>query len=142
MEAEKGFNRKAVATSSKARVMAMLVIGLPLLAFSIYSWVARPAFIWGTAPPIPVAQQQANMRMTLYVIGMRLNKYRAAQGFFPASLEALGEQASGITYELDSDSVFVLRAVVAREPLVYRSDMNAREFLGNAQEILSNRRAR
>ena len=82
------------------------------------------------------------MRVALYVLGMRLDKYRAAQGFYPASFEALGEPVPGITYERIGDSLFELRAVVGRQPIVFRSDMDAREYLGNAQEILSNRRSR
>ena len=139
---DKEFRAKTEVKQSNVRLTLMLLLAVPLVGFTVYSWVARPAFIWGTPPPIPAAQQDANMRMTLYVIGMRLNQYRARQGFYPASLETLGDRVPGITYELLSDSVFQLRGVVGRQPITYRSDMKAREYLGNAQEILSHRRAR
>jgi hypothetical protein len=139
---ETEFRQKTGVRQSNVRLTLMLLLAVPLVGFTVYSWVARPAYIWGTPPPIPVAQQDANMRMTLYVIGMRLKQYRAAQGFYPASLETVGERAPGVTYGLLSDSLFELRAVVGRQPMIYRSDMNAREYLGNAQEILSRRRSR
>lgn len=139
---EKEFQKKSVAKGSNARLVAMLVVAIPLLGFSVWSWVARPAFIWGGAPAMAPAQETANLRMTLYVLGMRLNKYRAAQGFYPASLEALGEHVPGVTYQLVTDSLFELRGLAGREHVVFRSDMNAKEYLGNAKEIISNRSAR
>ena len=142
VESEKTFKEKDTAGGSGGRFVAMVALLLGLGAFSAYAWIARPAFIWGSAPPLSAPRREANMRMTLFVLGMRLNKYRAAHGYYPASLEAVGEQAPGVTYELVTDSVFELRGIVGREPIVYRSDMNAREYLGNATELISNHKSR
>ena len=139
---EKEFQKKSVAQHSNARLVVMLVVAIPLLGFSIWSWVARPAFIWGGAPAATPVQETANLRVTLYVLGLRLKQYRSAQGFYPASLEALGEAVPGVTYELVSDSIFELRGLAGRQPVIFRSDMNAKEYLGNARDLISNRSTR
>jgi hypothetical protein len=139
---EKEFQKKSVTKRSNTRLVAMLAVAIPLLGLSIWSWVARPAFIWGGAPAMAPVQETANLRVTLYVLGLRIKQYRAAQGYFPASLEVLGENVPGVTYQVVSDSVFELRAVAGRQPVIFRSDMNAKEYLGNARDLISNRSPR
>ena len=143
VESEKSFKKKTVGRGSKARLVTLLVIATPLLAVSIYSWVARPAFIWGPAvAPRSVAQSEANLKAAIFFLGMRLDAYREEQGFYPASLAAIGETIPGVTYELITDSVFELRGVVGRQPVLFRSDMTAEEYLGGTKELISSRRAK
>ena len=140
ISSETAFRAKSVQRPSKARLAAMVAVLVPLLALAGYSWFARPEFIWGKRPPPPtIAEQDANMRMALFLLGARLDAHREDQGFYPASLEAIGEQAPGVTYELVADSIFELRGLAGRHVVVFRSDMPVDEYLGNSREIISNR---
>jgi hypothetical protein len=140
VESEKSFRKKTTIKVSRARLRAMMVVAVPLVALSIYSWVARPAFIWGPPPPAPTpAQADANLRAALYFLGMRIDAYRREQGFYPASLEAMGESFPGVLYEVLSDSVFELRGVVNRRVVIFRSDMSPEEYLGDTKNIIAGR---
>lgn len=142
VEAEKGFKRKSVVQVSRARLIALLVVALPLLAGSVYAWVARPEFIWGPAPrPVQPAEAEANLRVAMFLLAVRLDMYREEHGFYPASLDAMGEEElPAVSYELVADSLFELRGVVDRQPVIYRSDMTAEEFLRNSKDLISGRR--
>jgi hypothetical protein len=141
VESEKTYRKKTVAKESRSRFYALLVIVIPLSALAAYSWFARPEFIWGPPPPAPSpAQADANLRAAMFFLGMRLDAYRQEHGFYPASLDAIGESMPGVTYDLVSDSVFELRGIVNRQPIVFRSDMSADEYLGNTKDLITGRR--
>ena len=143
MEAEKSFKKKTVARTSNARLVILLSVALPLLGFSLYSWIARPAFIWGPAArPMLPAEADANLRMAMFLLGMRLDAYREERGYYPASLDAIGESLPGVSYELVTDSIFELRGVVGQHPIIFRSDMTADEYLGKTKSIISGSRSR
>jgi hypothetical protein len=138
MESEQSFKRKPTSEVSRARMVALLAVMIPLLALSAYTWLARPASIWG--PPLsskPQAESEANLRAAMFFLGMRLDSYREEQGFYPASLDVLGETLPGVSYELVTDSTFELRGVVGQQPVIFRSDMTADEFLGHTKELIA-----
>ena len=143
MKADESFKKKTVARTSNARLVTLLIVALPLLGLSIYSWIARPEFIWGrTARPMQPAEADANLRMAMFLLGMRLDAYREEQGFYPASLDAIGESLPGVSYELVTDSIFELRGVVGQQPIIFRSDMTADEYLGKTKNIIFGTRSR
>ena len=115
------------------KIVAALVICLPLLAFSVYSFVARPDFIWGTPAVLPVPQRDANARVALFMLAQRLEAIRAERGDYPESLAEIGEDAPGITYTVSGDSIFELRfRADSSTTVVYRSNEDAERFLGDS----------
>lgn len=122
-----GFNRSTV----------VIAVCVPLLALCVYSWVARPEFLWGPkAGPLPPVRQEANMRFAMFLLAQRIRSYRAAQGHYPATLEELGETMPGVVYSLSADGVFQLTASENGKPLTYRSDQPATAFLGDAFNVI------
>lgn len=115
------------------RVVAAMVICLPLLAFCIYSFVVRPDFIWGARAALPLPQRDANARVALFMLAQRLEAIRAERGGYPESLAEIGEEAPGITYTVTGDSVFELRfRADSTAEVVYRSTEDAARFLGDS----------
>lgn len=123
--------------TGNARRITLAAVCAGLMAFSVYSWVARPEFIWGrAAQPLPPPRQNANVRFALYLLSQRIEFYRAAQGAYPASLGVIGEALPGVTFHVVSDSIFELRAMQDGKPIVFRSDESVDVFLGNSPLLI------
>jgi hypothetical protein len=121
------------------RTIAM-VLSVPSLAFSVYSYVARPEFIWGARPVVETAERKgANLRFTMFLLSQRIQAQRAATGRLPATLADVRENKTGIAYTVVSDTVFELRAEEGGQPVVLRSDRPPGEFLGDAQRHIMGR---
>ena len=122
---------------SRARPILLGSTMTLLLAFAAYSWIARPAFIWGpTAAPLPAAEQEAGLRFAMFLLSQRVEGYRVTQGTLPTSLVSVGESLPGVTYSVVSEGVFELRATSNGKQLVFRSDQPADDFLGNSPNII------
>lgn len=123
----------------RAKTVWTCVLCIPLLALSVYSWVARPAFIWGASQHMSPARQEANTRVAMYLLARRIEIYRRSFGSYPASLGDVqegGGGAMGISY-VPTDSTFELRSTENGGPVVYRSSQNADAFLGNSLTVLN-----
>ena len=125
----------------RGKLAAMLAVAL--LAASAYSWIAKPELIWGTPAPAPAPEvQQANLRMSMFLFGMKVDRFRKQTGSYPESLAAIGDSIPGISYTRVSDSTFELRGRAANQEIVFRSDMPGADFLGNTKELIQARRKR
>jgi len=143
VETERDFRKKSSFTGGNGRRNGLLVLTALMAAFTLYAWIGRPAFIWG--PPItppPPEVQEANLRMAMFLMGMRVDKHRKEHRAFPESLAELGDSVRGMTYLRLSDSTFELRGKAANREVVFRNDMRADEFLGNTKEVIQSRRKR
>ncbi len=121
---------------SRAPLIGAMTLCVPLIAFCVYSYVARPEYIWGPpTAPSPV-QQEAGLRFGMYLLAQRVESYRAQHGRYPESLAALGDGLEGVSYALVSDSVFELRAMVDEKAIVLRSDAAVDAFLGKTPEFI------
>jgi hypothetical protein len=122
--------------ASPWKKVGVALVCVPLLAFCVYSWWARPAWIWGAARAVPVVEQDANLRFAMYLLAQRIESYRAAHGALPVSLDALQDSLPGVAYAMLSDSLFELTTSRAGAPIVFRSDDSVDAFLGNATAIV------
>ena len=75
----------------RRRGVIALLLCIPLLGFSIYSFVARPEFIWGAPARLPQEQAEANARVAMFLLAQRIEALRAARGDYPESLAEIGE---------------------------------------------------
>jgi len=120
--------------------MVLLMLSVPALAFSVYSFVARPEFIWGANPAnVSAVRQDANLRFTMFLLSQRIRSQFKARGRLPASWAEVGETPKGITYTVVSDSVFELRADERNQVLVLRSNEPPKQFLGDAPSVIAGR---
>lgn len=123
---------------SRARLIWATVVCAPLIALSAYSFVARPVLIWGPSDrSVPAARQEANVRFAMFLLAQRLESYQGAEGVYPSSLAVLGENPAGISYEIVSDSLFVLRATENGKQIVFRSSDNVDAFLGSSPAVIA-----
>jgi hypothetical protein len=113
-----------------------IIAMIPMIAMMLYSWIARPAFIWGPGvQPLPPARQEANVRFSMFLLAQRIEVFRRKEGGYPSSLSAIGDSLPGVSYAR-VDSVYELRAMEGGKPIVYRPDRSADAFLGNSPQII------
>lgn len=126
----------SVIGSRRRRLKWEVAIFSVLAAFSAYSWLMRPEFLWGPRFEQPPLVQDADARLAMVLLSQRLEARRAADGRYPVTLDAIGEQGGGIQYRLLSDTVFELRATVNGRVLMLRSTDNTDSFLGNSMAVI------
>ena len=143
VETDREFKKKSSLTGGNGRRNGLLTLTALMAAFTLYSWVGRPSFIWGppVTPPTPEVQD-ANLRMAMFLQGMRVDKYRKEHRAYPESLTELGDSVPGLSYQRISDSVFELRGKAATREVVFRNDMRSSDFLGNTNDLIQARRKR
>lgn len=143
VETDREFKKKSSITSGEGRGKLFSTLAAAALAFSAYSWIAKPAVIWGAPLALPAPEvQQANLRMSMFLFGMKVERFKKKSGTYPESLAAMGDSIRGIDYARLSDSTFELRGNAANQDVVFRSDMRAEDFLRNSKELIQARRTR
>lgn len=121
---------------SRAKAIVLLVLCVPLLGFSAYSWIARPEFIWGPRESglMTPARSEANLRFAIYLEAQRVEMYRDSAGTYPTSLAAVGGDTS-LRYVLLSDSVYRISSGGAA-PIVLTSTDDFDAFLGDSPRLI------
>ena len=143
VETDREFKKKSSVTTGAGRGRLLSIATVVLLALSAYSWLAKPAIIWGAPVPAPAPEvHQANLRMSMFLFGMKVDRFKTKSGSYPETLSAMGDSVRGIGYARLNDSTFELRGRAADQEIVLRSDMSAAEFLGNTKELIQSRRRR
>lgn len=143
VETDREFKRKSAFAGGNGRRNGMLTLTALMAAFTLYSWLGRPSFIWGPPmEPPPPAVQDANIRMAMFLFGMRLDKHKRVTRAYPESLTELGDSVKGVSYQKLNDSTFELRGKAANHEVVFRNDMRSGEFLGNTKDVIQTRRKR
>lgn len=127
--------------SYRARPIVLGALAALTMAFSVYVRVAKPDFIWGPDPAkLPAAQRDAGLRFGMFLLGQRIEQYRAARGAYPPSLDYLDATWAGMTYRVLNDSTFEIRTRGDTADVVFRSDLPVDRFLGQSVNIIRPRR--
>lgn len=139
---EREFKKKS-SIGGGSRQSGLMVVAVMMGLFSAYSFLAKPAFIWGAPVAAPAPEvQEANLRMSMFLFGMRVDRYKSANRGYPESLAEMGDSIKGISYQRLSDSTFELRGKAANREVIFRNDMRQGDFLGNSRELIQTRRRR
>lgn len=106
--------------------------------FTLYSYSARPAWIWGAQvdPVEMTATHDADMRFAMFLLAQRIFEYRRQFGTVPATLADVGDRVDSVTYVPLTDTSFSLRYEAPR-PIIYYSTESADAFLGNALQVVT-----
>ncbi|MDE3128855.1 MAG: hypothetical protein KGL38_12660 [Gemmatimonadota bacterium] len=136
-----------VVAASKATplVLPRPRVWIPLMTlfffcFALYSYAAKPEWIWGTQPDpnAILATHDADMRMAIYMAAQQITAYEIEMGQLPTSLAQAGVRLNKDTvkYVVLSDTSFSLR-YEAEHPIIYYSTQSAADFLGNSLNVVA-----
>jgi hypothetical protein len=121
---------------------------IPLLTlffffFTIYSYAARPTWIWGAQvdPSQVTATHDADMRFAMFLLAQRIFEYRREFGTVPATLADLGDKVDSVQYVPLTDTSFSLRYESSR-PIILYSTESMDAFLRNALNVVTAGRPR
>lgn len=118
-------------------------VWIPLLTlffffFTIYSYAARPAWIWGPQidPSQVAATHDADMRFAMFLLAQRIFEYRREFGTVPATLADIGDRVDSVQYVPLTDTSFSLRYESAH-PIILYSTESMDAFLRNALDVVT-----
>lgn len=118
-------------------------VWIPLLTlffffFTIYSYSARPAWIWGAQvdPDQVAATHDADMRFAMFLLAERIFEYRRNFGTVPPTLADVGDSIDSVKYVPLTDTSFSLRYEAAH-PIIYYSTESMDAFLRNAMNVVT-----
>lgn len=121
---------------SHGRLALLLGLCLPLLAFSAWSWVARPEVIWGAGAELSSGEREDHLRLTMFFLAQRIEAARRQSGRYPVTLGEIGEASANVSYRLVDDSTFTLSAFAGASELLLNSREPLDRFLGNNVRLL------
>jgi hypothetical protein len=121
---------------SRAKPIALGLLLVLAAAFSAWSFVAKPAFIWGAGvTPISPERTEASARLAMYLQARRLDLYREREGEYPEALATVGGETS-LGYQRATDTSFVLTITIGGTRLELASGSDREAFLGNSRELI------
>lgn len=139
VETERAYARAAAVRSGSRRGIAVAVCA-PLLAFSLWSLIVRPDFIWGSrqAGSIAPDRMDASVRFAMYLLARRAEEYRSREGEYPAGGADIGA-TDALRYTRVGESGYRITARAGQRELTLSSGDDLAEFLGNSAELIQQR---
>jgi hypothetical protein len=127
---------RAAAPTLKPR--SRLHPGLPpvLALISIWLWAFPPSALQPEPPTIPVANQEAGLRMEMFIQVNNIRRYLTENGSLPNALEDAGDGSVGLLYEPLTASVFRLSGQTGEIVVAYTSTEPIEDLMGNARAIV------
>ena len=141
-EAEKKALRLAVQKKKfRTRVAllggAWIVIAACVLAVALYpEWFGLGDVVETTA------ERDANLRLTLYVAGQQLARYKKDHGAYPDRLEEAGKFSPGLVYVKTPDGGYTLKLSRGTERVTLSSSDSLGEFLSPSLSRLVQRKGK
>ena len=130
--------RRKQATPHPTRRKLNPLVAPALAGISFWLWVFPPTPLQPTPPPqIPVAVQEAGLRMEMSAQLARIQRFVRDNGRLPASLqETQDELLTGVEYIPLADSTFRLRGNIGGVTIDYVSTQPIEDLLQDAVEVV------
>ncbi len=110
----------------------------PLLALvSVWLWVFPPPALIPDVPTIPLAAQDAGLRMNMLVQVNQIQQFVSEYGRLPENLDQVGERPDGVQYTRLSDDVYQLTGKSGDVSVDYTSTESVDELVADAMTIVS-----
>ena len=110
----------------------------PVLALvSIWLWMFPPPVLIPELPTVPLATQEAGLRMEMFIQLTKIQRYMLENGSLPTGLDDVGERSDGVQYRRLGDDVFQLSGKTGDITVDYTSTEPEDELLGDARTIVS-----
>ena len=112
----------------------------PILALvSIWLWVFPPAALLPVTPSIPPADQEAGLRMEMFMQFINIQRYMEENGRLPTNLEEVGDGPDEVLYTREAGNTFRLSGRVGEITVDFNSAEPVEELLRDAIAIVSGR---
>ena len=132
-------HRKGLRSATSAR--PHLHPGIPpiLAITSIWLWAFPPAVLQPEVTIIPPANQEAGLRMEMFLQFVNVQRYVSANGRLPNDLEEAGDGSDEVLYTREAGNSFRLTGRVGDITVVFTSTEPVEDLLGDAVAIVSGR---
>jgi hypothetical protein len=142
-EAERKAAEAAERRRGPRKPWAAIVSLLVLAAVAGWLVVQRPTWLFRPPPQESVQQQDAGLRLTMYVAAMRLRQHRQGHAEYPARLAELeGVATRDLQYERVGNDAWVMRGRRGPVFLMLRSSDSLPGFLGTSLSAYMSRGGR
>jgi len=127
----------AAPTSGRPRLHASIP---PVLALvSIWLWAFPPAVLSPVVPTVPPANQEAGLRIEMFMQFNNIQRYLAENGRLPSDLREVGDGSDEVLYTPQAGNTFRLTGQVGDIRVDFTSNEPVEDLLGNAIAIVSGR---
>ncbi len=110
----------------------------PILAIiSIWLWAFPPAVLHPVVPSIPPANQEAGLRMEMYIQFNNIQRYLSEHGRLPNDLQEVGDSPDGVEYVPLAGSVFRLSGQTGDITVDFMSTEPLANLIADATAIVS-----
>ncbi len=130
---------RSAAAPKVARTRVHPSIPAVLALVSIWLWVFPPTALLPVMPSIPPADQEAGLRMEMFMQFINIQRYAAENGHLPGNLEEVGDGPDEVLYTLETGSTFRLTGKVGEITVDFTSTESVEDLLGDAIAIVSGR---
>ena len=127
----------AAPTSGRPRLHASIP---PVLALvSIWLWAFPPAVLSPVVPTVPPANQEAGLRIEMFMQFNNIQRFVSENGRLPADLGEVGDGAVEVLYIPQAGNTFRLTGQVGDITVEFTSTEPVEDLLGNAIAVVSRR---
>ena len=110
----------------------------PVLALvSVWLWVFPPTALRPESPSIPPADQEAGLRMEMFITNVKIQRFVTENGRLPNDLADLGDVPDAVQYLPLALNVYRLSGQTGDITVEYTSTEPVEDLLGDAQAIVS-----
>lgn len=115
------------------------VMNALILAFAGYVWLGNPSWVQVEQPPGPsVEEQEAALRLSMYIQAQQIENYRRQNDRIPSSLSEVGPPLPGMHFQRMGRGAYRLTGINNSITLVYTSSQSLAEFVGDSEELIFN----
>ena len=108
-----------------------------LALLSIWLWAFRPAVLTPDPPSIPVAYQEAGLRMVMFIRVNEIQQFFSENGRLPSQLSEVSDSPDGLQYLPLTEVTFELSGRSRDITVDYTSTQSVTELLANAKFVVT-----